>query len=527
MAERIAPGSILSGQYELIGKLSAGGMGVVCKAKDIELGTPVALKFISNKLAANKMAVERLRREATIGQQLAHRNVCRLYGLHSHKEVRFIVMEFVQGKTLDRMLGERDDHKMTWQELEPIALQMAEALDYAHNAVYTDGSGRQVRGVLHRDIKPSNIMITLDGTVKLVDFGIAREMKDNMTRVTGQETPGTLLYMSPEQYLGKRLTTASDIYSFAATLYECLSARPPFHQGAINHQLLKERPEPVPGVPSHINAALFAGLAKKPESRPKTARDLLTLLQGKEPRRRSKKATSIVAALLAVVAIGAVAVFAGEHTARLRNWVFGTIQEKEAEPLSADDSPAIAPTDPGSQANGTSESDQQTATQDTGTADDLPGAADTEPAGNADDAGTTTATPPQIIEDKARELAEQALQEAEEALQEAEQARRRAEAAGVKEMVPAAWLNLEVFFAAARDDLDKKNYTTAREALLKAKEKYAGAARLADELAQAEKARDRLEEMDSVAFPGFRCDCRDPTPGAAQLLQLGSVAHST
>lgn len=495
MADRIVPGSILSGQYELIGKLSAGGMGVVCKAKDIELGTPVALKFISSKLAANKMAVERLRREATIGQQLAHRNICRLYGLHSHKDVRFIVMEFVAGKTLDRMLSESDGHKLSWEELEPIALQMADALDYAHNAVYTDSSGRQVRGVLHRDIKPSNIMITPDGSAKLVDFGIAREMKDNMTRVTGEETPGTLLYMSPEQYLGKRLTTASDIYSFAATLYECLSGHPPFHQGAINHQLLKEHPESIAGAPAHINAALRCGLGKKPESRPATARDLVKLLQGKTPRQRSKKATSIVAALLAVVAIGAVAVFGGEHTAGLRNWVFGTTPEKEAEPPSMDDSPAIVPIAPGSPANGTNEPDQQPATQDTGSADDQVLTADTEPAGNADDADTKTATPPQIIEDNTRELAEQALQEA-------EQARRRGEAAGVEEMVPDAWRDLEAFFAAAKDDLDKKNYTTAREALLKAKEKYAGAARVAEEWSEAEKARDqaiaarnRVEEL--------------------------------
>jgi len=333
MAEQMHVGMILASQYKLVGKLSAGGMGVVCKAEDVELGTPVALKFISSKLAANKLAVERLKREATIGQQLAHRNICRLYGLHSHNDTRFIVMECVRGQTLGHFLANRLENKMTWEELRPIAAQIAEALDYAHNVVYTDGTGRRVRGVLHRDIKPSNVMISPEGLVKLVDFGIAREMKDNMTRVTGQETPGTLLYMSPEQYSGKQLTAASDIYSFAATLYESLAGHPPFHQGSVKHQLLNEQPEPIPGVSRHINAALGAALGKKPQLRPSTATQLVRLMSGERSRR---SLLPWAAGLLVVFSIAAWFGLFGDRisgplrhtTTSIKNWIVADPQVK-------------------------------------------------------------------------------------------------------------------------------------------------------------------------------------------------------
>jgi len=329
MTERLYSGMILAGQYKLTGRLSSGGMGIVCKAQDVELGTPVALKFISSKLAANKLAVERLRREATIGQQLAHPNICRLYGLHSHDDVKFIVMEYVEGKSLNHLLAKRSRNKMTWARLEPIARQIADALDYAHNVVYLDGSGRKVRGVLHRDIKPSNIMITPTGVVKLVDFGIAREMKENITRVTGRQTPGTLLYMPPEQYAGKRITAACDIYAFAATLYECLAGHAPFHRGEIAHQLLNERPKKIPGVPRHVNAALQAGLAKKPGSRPRSAGELFRLMSGKRARRRKLTIAAAAAAAMAALAAAEFGLLGDgssgpirRSATALKNWVF-------------------------------------------------------------------------------------------------------------------------------------------------------------------------------------------------------------
>jgi len=117
--------------------------------------------------------------------------------------------------------------------------------------------------------------VTLSGQTKVLDFGIARELKDSLTRVTGRETSGTLLYMSPEQYSGRPPNPASDVYSFAATLYECLAGHPPFYQGAIGHQLLEVAPTAIPGLPAQVNEALLAGLAKEPSERPATAQDLV------------------------------------------------------------------------------------------------------------------------------------------------------------------------------------------------------------------------------------------------------------
>ncbi|MDP6381514.1 MAG: protein kinase, partial [Phycisphaerae bacterium] len=213
-----------------------------------------------------------LKREAAIALKLSHQSICRLHTFHSDGDIKFLVMEYIEGRTLEELIGSKADRKLAIDELLPIARDVAEALDLAHS---------QPPPVLHRDIKPSNIMVTPDGRAKVLDFGIARELKDSFTRVTGRETSGTLLYMSPEQFSGKTPTAASDIYSFAATLYECLSGHPPFWQGSIGHQLLNMQPGDIPDVPEHVNAALRAGLSKNPSERPSGARELVGMLAAK------------------------------------------------------------------------------------------------------------------------------------------------------------------------------------------------------------------------------------------------------
>jgi serine/threonine protein kinase len=128
--------------------------------------------------------------------------------------------------------------------------------------------------VIHRDIKPSNIIIAADGTPFIMDFGIAREMKDTLTRVTGKGTSGTLPYMSPEQLYGRDPTPAQDIYSLAATIYECLTGHPPFWRGAIEHQIDHDLPEPLVGV-SGLASGVMSGLAKDPSQRPSTCQGLI------------------------------------------------------------------------------------------------------------------------------------------------------------------------------------------------------------------------------------------------------------
>jgi len=136
---------------------------------------------------------------------------------------------------------------------------------------------------VHRDLKPSNIMIDRQGVAKVLDFGIAREMKDSYTRVTGQQTSGTLPYMSPEQLRGKNADPEMDIYALGAVCYECLSGRTPFHTGDLGYQIIHEAVPPLEGAPHHINAALQNALAKEPQDRPRSAVQLVTALKGDRP----------------------------------------------------------------------------------------------------------------------------------------------------------------------------------------------------------------------------------------------------
>ena len=289
----IVKGQVLGGQFRILGDepLGAGGMGEVWKAEDMELGVTVAIKALPLLMARNKVAVENLRREAMIGRQLAHPNICRLHSFHSDGDLKFIVMECVPGQTLQEILAERGGEPMTWDELEPIARPLADALDYAHNTTYPGPGDRQVRGVLHRDIKPGNIMVTPNpetgswrgGTAKLMDFGIAREIHNSVTEVTGQ-TSQTPLYASPEQFAGKHTDAASDLYSLASVLYECLSGhRLVSAHGDIQYQVLQRPFEPRKGQSDVVNAALAAGLAREPGDRPDSAAELIRLFSAEMP----------------------------------------------------------------------------------------------------------------------------------------------------------------------------------------------------------------------------------------------------
>ena len=260
---------LLANRYRIVRKLGEGGMGLVYLAEDTELGTSVAIKFIPPQLAGNARAVKNLKREAATAMQLSHSNIVRLHDLHTDGHQKFLVMEHIEGRTLDALLAEREDDKLSLEELLPIAEQIAASLDYAHG-----------QGVLHRDLKPSNIMVASDGSVKLLDFGIAREMKDSFTRVTGQETSGTLPYMSPEQLMGEQPTPSMDIYSFAAVLYECLSGHPPFHMGDIPQQIRLREATPIDNLPEHLNDALLLSLSKETVKRPKNAVALVSCLRG-------------------------------------------------------------------------------------------------------------------------------------------------------------------------------------------------------------------------------------------------------
>ena len=265
---------LLADRYRIVRKLGEGGMGLVYLAEDTELGNnKVAIKFIPPMLAGNVRAIKNLKKEAQTAMQLSHPNIVRLHDLHTDGHQKFLAMEYIEGKTLEELLAEKEDDKFTLEQLMPIVEQVAAGLDYAHS-----------KKVLHRDLKPSNIMVDKDGVAKLLDFGIAREIKDSYTRVTGkQDTSGTLPYMSPEQLRGQLPTPSMDIYSLAAVLYECLCGHPPFWTGDLRHQILYEKPAQLAHIETGINYACVSALSKEPERRPKTASELAAILKGGKP----------------------------------------------------------------------------------------------------------------------------------------------------------------------------------------------------------------------------------------------------
>ena len=259
------------GRYEIVRELGRGAMGVVFKARDPLIGRSVAVKTITAGVANNPDLLERFHREAKSAGLLQHPNIVTVYELSESDGSPFIAMEYLEGESLEQVIASRLPLPLA-QKL-GYFVQACRAFDYAHS-----------RGVVHRDIKPGNIMITTDGAVKVVDFGIARIMDTSKTQ-TGSLL-GTLAYMSPEQLRGQAADERCDIWSLGAVLYECLAYRKPFtgeNHGALIRSILDDQPpslhELAPECPSNLETVVHRALCKDTAARYQTMEKLLLDLE--------------------------------------------------------------------------------------------------------------------------------------------------------------------------------------------------------------------------------------------------------
>lgn len=284
------------GHYRIRRWLGGGGMGEVYEAEDTRLGRPVALKFLPEKYFNDPRARERFQREARAASALNHPNICTVHDIGEHTGRPFIVMEYLQGKSLKRYLSTESTDLETKID---IAAQVAAGLQAAHS-----------EGIVHRDIKPANIFVTESGLVKLVDFGLAKTVErpfeiqsaptESMkeSREGPLTAPGTLVgtirYMSPEQALGRTVDARSDIFSLGVVLYEMITGRPPFNGDTAAfffNELLHKRPQQPrgfnPDISAETEAVILRCLEKKPGNRYETAADFREkLIESFEGKRR-------------------------------------------------------------------------------------------------------------------------------------------------------------------------------------------------------------------------------------------------
>ncbi|MCB1133344.1 MAG: serine/threonine protein kinase, partial [Verrucomicrobiae bacterium] len=274
-------GQMLFGRYRLVRELGRGGMGVVLRATDTELGVDMALKLVPDLLIHDEDALQDLREEVLRGMVLTHPGIVRTHGLVRDESMAAIVMEYVDGGTFHDLRKLQPGGCFEPAELLPWLEQLCPALDYAHFEIQ----------LAHRDLKPRNLMYTHTGRIKVADFGISSNLGDSMTRVTSPGlSSGTPSYMSPQQIMGERPSHLDDIYALGATLFELLTGKPPFYQGDILYQVLEKE---APGmnemraklgvsgtaeIPGTWERAVAACLAKSPDRRPPSASHVVEAL---------------------------------------------------------------------------------------------------------------------------------------------------------------------------------------------------------------------------------------------------------
>jgi tRNA A-37 threonylcarbamoyl transferase component Bud32 len=278
------------GPFLIEKELGSGAMGTVYRALIKETGQRVAFKIIGLSQLGNETAVARFEREAKILKQLKHPNITRLIATGHYQKTPFIAMELVEGESLDRVLARRSN--FSWEEVVALGKQLCAALQHAH-----------MKGIIHRDLKPSNVMVLPDGSVKLTDFGIAKDI--DVTALTGaNSTVGTAAYMSPEQCRGeKNLSPKSDLYSMGVMFFELLTGSKPFIAESPVDMFLKhvnEKParvgQQVLSIPTWLDTLVDSLLEKKPEQRPFDAAMVAQRLEEIEQKAIEQRSAGIDAA---------------------------------------------------------------------------------------------------------------------------------------------------------------------------------------------------------------------------------------
>jgi serine/threonine protein kinase len=272
------------GQYSILSKLGSGGMGVVYEAEDTLLGRHVAIKFLPPELSEAAGGLERFLQEARSASALNHPNICTIFNVEQHNGEWMIVMELLQGQTLDQII---QNQPLKVGQLLDISIQIAEALDAAHQ-----------HGIIHRDIKPSNIFVTTKGVAKVLDFGLAKlvRQKKSVTATVGDatlntvssgnltspgSTVGTVAYMSPEQARGEELDSRTDLFSFGSVMYQMATGQMPFQgstSAVIFAKILEHDPPPLleanPSLPPKLAETIDKALEKDRDLRCQTAAEL-------------------------------------------------------------------------------------------------------------------------------------------------------------------------------------------------------------------------------------------------------------
>ena len=271
--------------YKISAKLGEGGMGVVYKAEDTKLKRDVAIKFLPLHIAASDEDRQRFKIEAQAAAALNHPNISHVYAIEEHGEELFIVMEYIEGRELKEIVETHKHASLPVETTIGYATQIASGLQAAHE-----------KDIIHRDIKSSNIMVTEDGKIKIMDFGLAKIRGGAQFTKVGT-TLGTAAYMSPEQARGEETDHRTDIWSFGVVLYEMLTGQLPFpgdYEQAVIYSIMNEEPEPLTGlrtgVPMELERIVLKALAKDPDERYQHVDEMIVDLKSAQTGVQSGKA---------------------------------------------------------------------------------------------------------------------------------------------------------------------------------------------------------------------------------------------